>query len=174
MELRATSFAPQRTTLRANPLGIDAGRAGGLPAVVRTRDFFPSLMRQVYGQDRISAVLSAVSPGTRTRYVADRNHWGQFIRGSQLAPCIWRTIPDWGDNSIDYIMFESKILANAPDTIGGEIAGIMFWHLLVGIPDFALGGALYDQVMKSVRRNSRVDRKIPATLEVLPAIASHQ
>ena len=55
--------------------------------------------------------------------------------------------------------YESKILANAPDTNRGEISGIMLCHFLVGITDFAMGGCSYAQVLKSARRNNRVGRK---------------
>ena len=131
-------------------------------------------MRQVYGQDRLAAVLSGVAPATRARYVTAWNHWGKFMQGRQLSPRIWRTSPDWGDNLIDYIAFESEILANAPNTISGEISGIRFWNLLVGMPDFTLGGGRYNQVLKSVRRNGRVNRKIPAVLEIMWEIESQQ
>lgn len=57
-----------------------------------------------------------------------------------MLPWIWRTRPDWGDNLIDFTLFESKVLSNTPSTIRGEIPSIRFWHLLVGMPDFTLGG----------------------------------
>ena len=90
------------------------------------------------GQDRFEAVLSGVAPGARRRYLTDWHHWGQFKKDRLLSPWIWRVGTDWDGHLIDFIMFESKILANAPNTISGEISGIRFWHLLVGIPDFTL------------------------------------
>lgn len=141
---------------------------------MKTREFSSSLMSQVYGQDLISAVLSGVSPGTRARYLAEWRHWEQFMRGKQFLPWIWRTCPDWGDNFIYYIMFGAKILGNSPNTISAKISGVRFWRLLVGVPDFTLGGGRYTQVLKSVRRNSRAGRKIPATLDMLSEVALHR
>ena len=83
------------------------------------------------------------------------------------SPWIWRTTPDWGDNLIDFIMFETRVLAIAANTVSAKISGIRFWHLLVGMPDFTLGGGRYTQVLKGCRRGSRVSRKIPVTLEML-------
>ena len=56
-----------------------------------------------------------------------------------MSPWIWRTVPDWGDSLIDYILAESKILAIAPDTISAKISGIRFLQIVVGIPDFTVG-----------------------------------
>ena len=56
------------------PSASTRGRAGGVPAVARTREFSPSMMGQVYGQDRLSAVLSGVAPGTRARYLTACRH----------------------------------------------------------------------------------------------------
>ena len=75
------------------------------------------MMNQVFGHDRLAAVLSGVAPGARTRYLTAWHHRGKFMQERHLPPWIWRTDPDWGDNPIDYIMFESKILANAPNAI---------------------------------------------------------
>ena len=116
-------------------------------------------MRQVYVPDWLSAVLSGIAPGTRTRYLSAWRHWGEFVVGKKSPPWIWRTSPDWGASPIDYILFESAVLAISPNAIRGEISGIRFWHFLVGIPDFAVGGrgggGRYVQVPKSIRRDSR-------------------
>ena len=69
-------------------------------------------------------------------------------------------------------MFEERVLANAPNTISGKISGVRFWHFLVGMPDFTLGGGRYTQVLKCMRRNSRVQRKKPVTLEMLTYVDS--
>ena len=88
-----------------------------------------------------------------------------------MSPWIWRTFPDWNDDLIDYITFGATILGNSPNAISAKISGVRFWHLLVGMPDFTLRGGRYTPVLKSVRRNSRVSRKIPVTLGMLYAIA---
>ena len=90
------------------------------------------------------------------------------------APSDLTDVPDWDDNSIDYIIFESEILGNSPNTISGEISGVRLWHFLAGMPDFTLGDGRYTQVLESVRRNSRVSRKIPSKLEMLSDIAAHR
>ena len=64
------------------------------------------------------------------------------MHGMQMSPLIWRTSPDRDDRLTDYILFESKIIANVPNAISDEISGIRFWHLLAGMPDFTAGGAL--------------------------------
>ena len=132
------------------PSASTQGRAGGLPSVTRTHEFPPTMMDRVMGQDRLQAVLSGVAPGTRKRYLAAWHQWEQFMKDRLLSPWIWRVGPDWDDRLIDFIMFESKILANAPNIISGEISGIRFWRLLVGIPDFTSGGGRYTQVLKCV------------------------
>ena len=96
------------------------------------------------------------------------------MTGRQKYPWIWRTCPDWYDILIGYIMFEAKILANSPNTISGKISGIRFLHFLVAMPDFTLGGGRYTQVLKILRRGSKVNRKAPFTLEMLTSIAALQ
>ena len=110
--------------------------------------FSHAMMDRVFGKDRLSAVLSGIAPGTRTRYLTSWHHWEQFMTARQMSPWIWRTNPDWGDNLIYYILSESKVLANAPKTISGEVSGVRFWHLLVGMPDFTLGGGRCAQVLQ--------------------------
>ena len=156
------------------PSASTRGRAGGITRNSTTHGFFPSLMTQTFGQDRLSAVLSGIAPGTRTKYLTAWRHWEKFVTGRQMSPWIWRVSPDWGDNLIDYIMFETKVVAPAPNTVSGEISGIRFWHLLVGMPDFTLGGGRYTQLLKSCRRGSRANRIIPVTLEMLPVVTSQQ
>ena len=52
----------------------------------------------------------------------------------------------------------------------GGISSIRFWRLLVGMPDFTIGGGRYAQLLKSLRRDSRVSRKQPVTMEMLARI----
>ena len=59
------------------------------------------------------------------------------------------------------------MLANPPGTIRGNISSIRFWHLLVGMPDFPLGGWRYVHVLLGLSRNSRANRKMHATLEMM-------
>ena len=87
---------------------------------------------------------------------------------------IWRTGPDWGGNLIDYVLIESGIPPGAPGATGGKIPILWFWRLLVGVYDVSLGGWLYFQVSKRLRRGSRVDRKGPMTLEMPNRIVSGQ
>ena len=152
------------------PSASTRGMAGGITA----HDFIPATMARVCGQVRLSAMLSGIAPGARTRYLTAWHHWEKFMTARQMSPRIWRTNPDWGDSLIDYIMFESKVLANAPDTISGGISGIRFWHLLVGMPDFTLGGGMCTQVLKSIRRGIRANHKIHAATEMIAYIAQQQ
>ena len=122
------------------PSASTRGRAVGLPPVANTPAYSPTTMRQAYGQDRLSAVLSGVAPGARTRYLTAWHRWEQFMLGRRKTPLYLAHEPDWGDSLTDYIMFESKILANAPNALSGKISGIRFWRLLVGVPDFTVGG----------------------------------
>ena len=49
-----------------------------------------------------------------------------------------------------------------------------FWHILVGNPDFAIGGSRYAQVRKSLSRNSRANRKLPVNLDMMTHIVGNQ
>ena len=62
------------------PSASTRGREGGGPQVPRTREVPPTMTCQVYGQDRLSAVLSGVSPGARTRCLTAWRRWEQFTR----------------------------------------------------------------------------------------------
>ena len=62
---------------------------------------------------------------------------------------IWRAIPEWGDSLIDYILLVPNALANSPNTIRGGLAGVRFWHLMVGMPDFKAVGWVGDTTMCS-------------------------
>ena len=150
------------------------GRAGGKTIVSHTHDFCPTMMGRVMGQERLSAVLPGVAPGARKRYLGAWYRWGGFTKARHQSPWIWGTAPGWEDALIDFIIFESKISASAPNTISCKISGIRFWRLLVGMPDFTLGGCRYTQVLKCARSNSRVNHKMPDTMEMLTDITSQQ
>ena len=60
------------------------------------------------------------------------------------------------------------------NAVNGEISGIGFWHLFFGMPDFAAGGCRYTKVLKGIRRNSRLSRKIPVNIEMIHHITSLQ
>ena len=51
---------------------------------------------------------------------------------------------------------------------------LWFWRLVVGVDDVPLGGWIYVQVFKSLRRDIRVDRKGPMTLDMPNRIVSGQ
>ena len=64
------------------------GRAGWNPMAADTREISPNLHRQVFGQDSLSAVLSGVAPGARTRYLSAWTHWKQFMADRHRWPWI--------------------------------------------------------------------------------------
>ena len=116
------------------PSSSTCGRAGGggvsapqKPPVGPARDCFPNFTGQVFGQDRLSAVLSGIAPSTRMRYLQNWTRWESFMAGRQQSPWIWRTCPDWGDNLIDFILFGAKVVSNNPGTIRGRFPSIRFW-----------------------------------------------
>ena len=55
------------------PSASSHGRAGGPPPPTSTIEFFLNSMRQVYGQDRLSAVVSGIALGTRAKYLTAWN-----------------------------------------------------------------------------------------------------
>ena len=57
-----------------------------------------------------------------------------------------------------------------PNTIVGEISDIWFPQLLVGTPDFTLGGGRYVQALKSLKLGSRRNRNVPVEMEILTRI----
>ena len=98
-------------------------------------------MGRAFGSDRLAAVLSGIATSTRMKYLQSWRHWEAFMVDRQLSPWIWRTSPDWDDHLVDFILFESKVIANSPGAIRGGISSLRFWHLLAGMPDFAWGEA---------------------------------
>ena len=90
-----------------------------------------------------------------------------FMVNQDKSPRIVRSDPHWHGNLIDFVMFESEIIGNAAPTICGKVSAIRFWHVIVGYPDFALGGGRYRQVLKALRRDHNVQRKLPVNHDML-------
>ena len=133
----------------------DVGRAGSTRlSMASSGDYFQDLLTRTFGADRMGAILSGIAPSTRSRYTTGWKHWQMFMVNQGKSPWIVRADPQWGDNLIDFLMFESEIIGNAAPTISGKVSAIRFLHVIVGYPDFALGGGRYRQVLKALKRES--------------------
>ena len=138
--LRATW---NRLVVNLPPTQSRAGGRSVLPSeyqTVEARNFPPLLMRHVYGDGMLSAVLSGISHRAMSRYPGARHHCEYFTRARNASPWITRSSPDWDDAPIGFILFEARILGNAEKAIRFKIASPRFRHLLVGMPDFTEGG----------------------------------
>ena len=79
---------------------------------------------------------------------------------------LFKTNPNWGDDLIDFIMFEFHVMKNTSDTIRVKLSAIKFWHVITGLGDFTKFGGRYLQVLKGMKRQRRVSRKIPFSLDM--------
>ena len=155
-------FSGNLQSIRRNS---NQGRAGGVPPPGPC-EYFPRMLQSVFGEERLAAVLSGIAPSTRSKYINHWRHWESFTSGRGMEPWIVRTSPDWDDVLIDFILFETRVMGNTVDVVKVKIPGIRFWHLLIGFPDFTVGGR-YLQVLKSARRSRSINRKIPASVAML-------
>ena len=73
------------------PSNSTPGRAGGTPGESQVRNFPPQLISRTLGKDRLSAVLSGIAPGTRTKYLTAWHQWESFMKSRCQSPWIWRT-----------------------------------------------------------------------------------
>ena len=65
------------------------------------------------------------------------------------------------------MIFDAKMVGNAAPTIAGEISDVLFWPVIYGYADFSLGGGRFRKAHKSLKREHKVNRKLPATFEML-------
>ena len=117
---------------------------------------FPADATICFGEERLAAVLPGIAPSTRSKYINHWGHWESFTSGRGMEPWIIRTSPDWDDALIDFILFETRVMGNTVDVAKGKISGIRFWHLLIGFPDFTVGGGRCLKVLKSARRSRSI------------------
>ena len=82
-----------------------SGRVGGVPHSGPC-EFSPQLIRRVFGEDRLAAVLSGIAPDARTKYLGSWRHCDSCNSSRGIAPWIIRTSPDWGDLLIDLILLK--------------------------------------------------------------------
>ena len=83
------------------------------------------------------------------------------------SPWVTRDNPAWGNDLIDFLIFGSEIIGDSVPTICAKVSSIRFWHIVVGFPDFALGGGRYRQVLKAPKRPRQVKRKLPVNHDML-------
>ena len=122
----------------------DLGRDVSSRAAQCSGEEFPrDLLTRTFGVGRAGAILSGIDPPTRSRYESGWKHWQMFPTGRNKSPWITRSGPNWGDNMIDFLMSESRIIGNASPTIRGNVSTIRFWHVIVGYPDFSTGGVIH-------------------------------
>ena len=129
--------------------------------------FPPNLLRRVYGDHRIMAIISGISPTTRSRYISGRNRRVIFPEGQQRSPWISRDNDNWDELLIGFILFAANVMGNACPKIRGKLPAIRFWRVVSGRADFSSGGGSFKQVMKSLRRKRKVNRKRPVTYDML-------
>ena len=59
------------------------------------------------------------------------------------------------------------MMGNTAPTITSKISAIRYWHVISGYPDFSVGGGRFRHVLKGLRREHKVKRKLPVTFEIL-------
>lgn len=84
-----------------------------------------------------------------------------------------KTGPNWDEHLVDFIMFESRVMQNASDTLRPKLSAIRFWHVVFGLDDFAKFGGRYHQALKGMRREHKVNRQIPFTPDVIEWARTH-
>ena len=90
--------------------------------------FFPDVMHRAYGEDRLSAALSAIAPRTRTRRLAASNHWGDAMCARNASPWITRSSPDLDGELIDFVLCKALILGTAENAIRRKLHSLRFFH----------------------------------------------
>ena len=74
---------------------------------------------------------------------------------------------DWDDHLIEFTMFESHAMKNTRDSIRAKLSSIRSWRAVGGVDDFTNVGGRCRQVWKCMRRDRKVNRKIPLSLGVV-------
>ena len=95
------------------------GRGVPLPG---TCEYFRRMSHSIFGEERLTAVLSGIAHSTRSKYVIRWKHWGSFAKERGLGHWVARNFPDCGDVLIDFILFETRMMGNSVDFDKGEIS----------------------------------------------------
>ena len=114
-----------------------------------------------------NAILSWVAVSTRSRCETGWKRCYMFMVNQNKSPWVTRDNPAWGNDLIDFLIFGSEIIGDSVPTICAKVSSIRFWHIVVGFPDFALGGGRYRQVLKAPKRPRQVKRKLPVNHDML-------
>ena len=131
-------------------------RAGSCTRYIPISRFSQVLAHRTFGTDRMGAILSGISPGTRPRYLSAWRHWVGFMRGKGENPWIARSSFNWGDDLIDFMLCEAKMMGNDAPTIAGEISAVRFWRIISGYPDCPLGGGAIPTSAEKFEENTRL------------------
>ena len=132
------------------------------------------MLHSIFGEEILTAVLSGIAPSTRSKYGSRGKRWDGFTKERGLEHWIVRTSPDWDGVQIDFILFETRTMGSQllfPNGRYQESASGICWP---DSPDFTIGCGRYVQVRKSARRPRTVNRKVPATIEMLDRLGSIQ
>ena len=149
---------------KGDPMYTWMGRTTKIPTAV---EFFAPVIKFIMWGEKLNALLSGVAPATRQRYLSAWNRWAYFMRMRDRPVWMVKLHPNWDDDLIDLVMFEHHVMKNTSDVTRAKLPAIKFRHVVTGLDDFAKFGGRYLQVLKGMKRNHKVQRKILFSLDMV-------
>ena len=73
------------------------------------------------GGDRLNAMLSGVAPATRQWYLPAWNQWEYLVSMGNRPFWLADTKPNWGEDLIDFIMCESRMVRTPSIPLGRDL-----------------------------------------------------
>ena len=114
----------------------ESGAGGPRAHQVEAATFFPKLLAQTYGGERLEAVLSGIASSARSRYVGGWGRWVRFVGWRRISPWISRADANCDDLATDFIAPEANVMGNSAPTIMCKIPPLRFRLVVSGYPDF--------------------------------------
>ena len=130
-------------------------------------EFSPSPIKQITGGEKLHAMLSGVAPATRKRYLSAWNQWAYFVTMRERPTWLTKTGPNWDEDLIDFITFETHVVKNTSATTRVKISAIMFWRIVCEMDGFTKYRGRYQQVSNGLKRGHKAKRKIPFSLDMI-------
>ena len=138
-------------------------RTGGIEPQ-RTLD---GLINDALGPQKLEALFAGLSTNARTRYLRGWEQWCHFCSTRGLSPWIDTKEENWGEEILDFIMYEGRVLKLAPSTTRGKLSAVRYARIIGGRSDFSPYGLRYKMMLTGMERTKLATGLLPYNTDLL-------
>ena len=127
--------------------------------------------KRVTGQEKYRILMSGLSEATQKTYFRFWVRWMTFQHWRNKEPWLNPEREGWGEDLLDWILYEHKVVGISASTIEGSISALRNMHLISGKADFTKSGSRYKRLLRAIRSKTAPKTKTPFPFELVEEAA---